>query len=140
MPALAFPPVGGRWKRIALRGWIVVLKQGRIAAWLAVVFIVNCLFSPVASAGIVSTKQEIAIGEGVAKEIEKRYPLVDDPALQERVDRIGRRIVAVIDKRQELPYTFKVLDVDEVNAMAAPGGFIYVFRGLTDLMLSLIHI
>lgn len=111
-----------------------MLKQGRIAAWLAVVFIVNCLFSPVASAGIVSTKQEIAIGEGVAKEIEKRYPLVDDPALQERVDRIGRSIVAVIDKRQALPYTFKVLDVDEVNAMAAPGGFIYVFRGLTDLM------
>lgn len=109
-------------------------RHRRVAAWLVVVFVFNCLFLPVASAGIISTKQEIAIGESVAKEIEKRYPLVEDTALQERIDRIGRSIVAVTDQRQELPYTFKVLDVDEVNAMAAPGGFIYVFRGLTDLM------
>lgn len=112
----------------------MVYRQRRAAAWLVVVCIVNCLFASIASAGIVSTKQEIAIGEGVAKEIEKRYPLVDDPALQERIDRIGRSIVAVTDRRQTLPYSFKVLDVDDVNAMAAPGGFIYVFRGLTDLM------
>lgn len=86
-----------------------------------------------AAAGIISTKQEVAIGRDVAESIEKQYEVLDDPELQERVDRIGRSLVAVC-RRPDLPYSFKVLNVDEVNAMAAPGGFIYVFRGLIDLM------
>ncbi|WP_199883886.1 M48 family metallopeptidase [Anaerosinus massiliensis] len=101
------------------------------------IFITLCLVQlwilPIANAGIISTKQEISIGEGVAKQIEQTYKLLDDPELQERVDRIGKRIVSVSD-RKDLPYSFKVLDVDEVNAMAAPGGYVYVFKGLIELM------
>ncbi len=91
---------------------------------------------PVAQAGtLISTKDEIEMGRNVAKQVEKQYGLLDDPALQERVDRIGRRLVAVCD-RQDLPYTFKVLNSKEVNAFAVPGGFIYVYKGLIDLMPS----
>ncbi len=86
-------------------------------------------------AGIITTKQEIAIGQSAVKQVESQYKLVDDPVLQERVTRIGRRIAAVSD-RPNLPYTFKVLDVDEVNAMALPGGFVYIDKGLTDCMLT----
>lgn len=88
---------------------------------------------PVAHAGLISTKQEISIGESVAKQIESQYKLLEDTEIQARIQRIGANIVGVCD-RQNLPYTFKVLDVDEVNAMAAPGGFVYVYKGLIDLM------
>jgi len=96
-------------------------------------FLINCFILPITHAGIISTKQEISIGQGVAKQIEAQYKLVDDPVLQERINKIGMNIVGVCD-RQGLPYSFKVLDVDEVNAMAAPGGFVYVYKGLIDLM------
>lgn len=105
----------------------------RIGKILLCCVFINLIFLPMAWAGIISTKQEIAIGESVAKQIEAQFPLLDDPALQERVQKIGARIAGVTD-RQGMIYTFKVLDVDEVNAMAAPGGFIYVFKGLTDIM------
>lgn len=90
---------------------------------------------PCAEASIISTKQEISIGQDVGKQLEKKYGLVDDPALQERVTRIGMKLVAVSD-RKDLPYSFKVLNSKEINAMAAPGGFVYIFKGLIDLMPS----
>ncbi|HEY3424585.1 MAG TPA: M48 family metallopeptidase, partial [Negativicutes bacterium] len=75
------------------------------------------------------------IGRDVGKQLEKQYGLVEDAALQERVNRIGMSMVAVSDRRN-LPYSFKVLNSSEVNALAAPGGFIYIFKGLVDLMPS----
>lgn len=114
-------------------GMKILSRLNRIALLTVIAFALQYATLPVVYAKIISTKQEIAIGENVAKQIEERYELVDDPDLQARVDRIGKRIVAVSD-RQDLPYTFKVLAIDEVNAMAAPGGFIYVFKGLVDLM------
>lgn len=104
------------------------------AGCLAIVAFIACVCcSNVAFAGIISTKQEIAIGEDVVKEIEKQYKLVEDPVLQERVAAVGGRLAGMAE-RQGLPYTFKVLDTEDVNALAVPGGFIYIFKGLTDLM------
>lgn len=90
---------------------------------------------PQAEAALIGTKEEIKIGQDVANQLEKQYGLVDDPALQERVTRIGMSMVAVSDRR-DLPYSFKVLNSKEVNALAAPGGFVYVFKGLVDLLPS----
>ncbi len=96
----------------------------------------NLINIPVAQAGsLISTQQEIEIGRDVGRQLEKEYGLVEDPELQARVDRIGKSMVAVCDRR-DLPYSFKVLNSKEVNALAAPGGFIYVFKGLVDLMPS----
>ncbi|MCM8795790.1 MAG: Maf family nucleotide pyrophosphatase [Candidatus Omnitrophica bacterium] len=82
-----------------------------------------------------STDKEIQIGQAIAKEVEKEYKLVDDPLVQKRVEDIGKKIVAVCD-RKEIDYTFKVLDDDEVNAFALPGGFIYVNRGTIEKVSS----
>lgn len=90
---------------------------------------------PSAQASIISTKNEISIGREVANQLEKQYGVVDDPVLQERVTNIGKKLVAVSD-RKDLPYSFKVLNSQDINAMAAPGGFIYIFKGLVDLMPS----
>lgn len=86
-----------------------------------------------AAFSLISEQEEISIGRDVGKQLETQYGLVDDPQLQERVNRIGMSLVAVCD-RPNLPYSFKVLNSKEVNALAAPGGFIYIFKGLVDMM------
>lgn len=100
------------------------------------IFVVVLLQIAVTSlAWAMSTEDEIKMGREVAKEVEKEVPLVQDAALQNRVQTIGLKLAAVSD-RPNLPYTFKVLDSKEVNAFAVPGGFIYVYKGLIDLMPS----
>lgn len=78
---------------------------------------------------MLSEEKEIEIGRQVTRSIEKEYPLYQHPGLQAYVDEIGLRMAAVSD-RPNLEYEFKVLDSPIVNAFAAPGGFIYVSRGL----------
>ena len=104
---------------------------------LIVFMIFSCVLgmqSPV-EASLISKSQEISMGKDVAAQLEAKYGVVQDDDLQARVDNIGQRLVAVCD-RQDLTYSFKVLNSDEVNAMAVPGGFIYVFKGLLDYMPS----
>jgi len=78
-----------------------------------------------------STEREEQMGRNIARQIEKEYKLIDDPLVQHRVDEIGKRIVAVCD-RKDIDYTFKVIDEDEVNAVSLPGGYVYVFNGLLE--------
>ena len=89
---------------------------------------------------VYSTDREQDIGASVAREIEKEFKLVDDPAVNVRVDRITARIAAVCDRR-ELVFVAKVIgdrvkpERDEkpvVNAVSLPGGYLYVFQGLLD--------
>ncbi|MEI6437971.1 MAG: Maf family nucleotide pyrophosphatase [Candidatus Omnitrophota bacterium] len=84
-----------------------------------------------------SAEREQEIGASAARELEKQYKLVDEPELNERVERILSRVAAVCD-RQELVYVVKVVEekkpVDEpmVNALSLPGGYVYVFKGLMN--------
>lgn len=106
-----------------------------VIGWIVMMIICTLGLTKAEAITLVSTQQEIEIGRGVVKEVEKHYRLVEDDALQARVQKIGRNLVAVCD-RQNMPYTFKVLDSKEVNAFAVPGGFIYIFKGLVDKMPS----
>lgn len=104
---------------------------------LAFVFVLCVVFgiTPPAQAGMISLEQEIEMGRETAKSLEAQYGLYQDDAMQERVNRIGQRLAAV-SGRTEIAYSFKVLNHNEVNALACPGGFIYVFKGLIDYMPS----
>lgn len=75
-----------------------------------------------------STDWEIRNGKGYSMEIERSAKLVTDPVITEYINRIGQNIVKNSDSK--VPFTIKVLDTDEVNAMALPGGFFYVNSGL----------
>ena len=88
-----------------------------------------------AEAGMISLEDEIKMGRETAQSLEEKYGLSQDYYLNERVDRIGQRLAAVCG-RNEITYSFKVLNSNEVNALACPGGFIYVFKGLMDYMPS----
>lgn len=75
-----------------------------------------------------STDWEIRNGKAYSMEIEKSAHLVTDPVIVEYINRIGQNIVKNSDCK--VPFTIKVLDSDEINAMALPGGFFYVNSGL----------
>ncbi len=75
-----------------------------------------------------STDSEIRMGKQYSMEIEKSAHLVTDPVIVEYVNRVGQNIVKNSDCK--VPFTIKVIDSDEINAMALPGGFFYVNSGL----------
>jgi len=75
-----------------------------------------------------STDSEIRMGRQYAAEIEKSTKFITDPTINEYVNRIGQNIVKNSDCK--VPFTIKVIDSDEINAMALPGGFFYVNSGL----------
>ncbi len=75
-----------------------------------------------------STSWEIGVGNEYSHEIEKSSHLVTDPVVVEYVNRIGQNLVKNSDAK--VPFTIKVLDTDEINAMALPGGYFYVNSGL----------
>jgi beta-barrel assembly-enhancing protease len=75
-----------------------------------------------------STDTEIKMGKGYSMEIEKSTRFITDPVVTEYVNRVGQNIVKNSDCK--VPFTIKVIDSDEINAMALPGGFFYVNSGL----------
>nr|WP_179493357.1 M48 family metallopeptidase [Granulicella arctica] len=75
-----------------------------------------------------STDWEIRNGKAYSMEIEKSAHLVTDPVINEYINRVGQNIVKNSDCK--VPFTIKVIDSDEINAMALPGGFFYVNSGL----------
>jgi predicted Zn-dependent protease len=75
-----------------------------------------------------SLEKEIALGKQLAQEVEQGSKIVDDPVIAEYVNRLGQNLVRNSDAK--VPFTIKVIDSDEVNAFALPGGFFYVNSGL----------
>ncbi|MFA5311531.1 MAG: Maf family nucleotide pyrophosphatase [Candidatus Omnitrophota bacterium] len=78
-----------------------------------------------------SSDKEEQMGRSIAVQVEKAYKACVDPLMQKRVQDIGKKISAVSD-RKDIDYYFSVLDEDEINAFALPGGYIYINRGLVD--------
>jgi hypothetical protein len=75
-----------------------------------------------------SLETEIKIGKQYSMEVERSVKLVQDPLVNEYVNRIGQNLVRNSDA--QVPFTIKVIDSDEINAFALPGGFFYVNSGL----------
>src|SRR5881296_814627 len=75
-----------------------------------------------------SLEREISLGKSLAQEVERSSKMIDDPVVTEYVNRVGQNLVRNSDAR--VPFTIKVIDSDEVNAFALPGGFFYVNSGL----------
>src|SRR5213083_1152159 len=75
-----------------------------------------------------SLEREISLGKSLAQEVERSSKMIDDPVVTEYVNRVGQNLVRNSDAR--VPFTIKVIDSDEINAFALPGGFFYVNSGL----------
>ena len=105
-------------RAFAQRAGTVVALGGALAA------------SGCASAGSISPEQEAQMGAQYAAEINQQLPIVQNSAVHNYINQLGRSIASRVDPR--LNYTFYVVNADEVNAFAVPGGFIYVNRGLIE--------
>ena len=75
-----------------------------------------------------SLEKEIALGRQLAAEVERQVRLVTDPVVNEFVNRVGQNIVRNSDA--QVPFTFKVIEDDGINAFALPGGFVFVNTGI----------
>jgi len=73
-------------------------------------------------------ERQIAMGRDYAQQVESSAKLVTDPVVTEYVNRLGQNLVRNSDSL--VPFTIKVVDTDDVNAFALPGGFFYVDSGL----------
>ena len=82
-----------------------------------------------------SEAKDIELGRQAAQQAERQLPLLNDQGVQDYVERVGRRLVEAIPAEFQHPqfhYSFKVLDLRDLNAFALPGGFTYVNRGLIE--------
>jgi predicted Zn-dependent protease len=75
-----------------------------------------------------SLEKEIALGKGLAQDVERQAKIISDPVIAEYVNRVGQNLVRNSDAK--VPFTIKVIDSEEVNAFALPGGFFFVNSGL----------
>src|SRR3569833_2072345 len=75
-----------------------------------------------------SIEKEIRIGKQMAQEVERQAKIVDDPVIAEDVNRVGQNLVRNSDAK--VPFTIKVIDAEEINAFALPGGFFFVNTGI----------
>ncbi|MFP4624012.1 MAG: M48 family metallopeptidase [Gemmatimonadota bacterium] len=79
----------------------------------------------------VTEQQELDIGRQYAAEINRQLPIVDDPAVHRYINQLGNRIQRQPGAR-DIPYTFYLVNSDQINAFAVPGGFVYINRGLVE--------
>jgi beta-barrel assembly-enhancing protease len=77
----------------------------------------------------ISDEQEIEIGKQTNEQVLSQYPVYDNAQVQEYVNNLGQELLNSSDSR-DIPFTFQVVDSEEVNAFATPGGFVYVTTGL----------
>ncbi len=75
-----------------------------------------------------SIEKEIALGKQMAQEVERQAKIVDDPIIAEYVNRVGQNLVRNSDAK--VPFTIKVIDAEDINAFALPGGFFFVSFGI----------
>lgn len=75
-----------------------------------------------------SREKEIQLGAQLAAQIEQQAKMVEDPMITEYVNRVGQNLV--LNSDATIPFTIKVIDSDEVNAFALPGGYFFVNKGL----------
>jgi predicted Zn-dependent protease len=75
-----------------------------------------------------SIETDIKIGKAYSQQIERAMKMVDDPAVNEFVNRLGQNLARNSDAK--VPFTFKIIDADDINAMSLPGGFVYINAGM----------
>jgi predicted Zn-dependent protease len=82
---------------------------------------------------LISTSQEVSLGEEFAQEVNSTNPISDDSILVAYVNHVGQKIAQLSD-RADITYHFAVIDTPIVNAFACPGGYIYIYTGLLKAM------
>jgi len=126
---------GDPWNRVREDYLQTTKATPHISRAAAAVFLIVMLFGAPGcrTRSFLSTKQEVNLGREGARQVEQQYRVDTNSPDAERVRRIGQSLLAHTDRR-DIPYTFKVLDSKEINAFSVPGGPVYIYRGLLDMI------
>jgi predicted Zn-dependent protease len=86
-----------------------------------------------------STEKEVGLGQNIARQIAKEFKLSNNPKDIERVNRIGKMVAAVCDRKEINYYFYVILEdsehkTDEKNAFSIPGGYVYIYKSLFDIL------
>ena len=106
------------------------MKQSRLALSFLVVFALSCGGSG-GDFNLISIEEEWQLGQQLAADIARQVPLNNDPAVNSYITQMGQRIVAQTSMAN-LPWTFHVVNNNEINAFAIPGGHVYIHSGLIN--------
>ena len=90
-------------------------------------FLTGC--ATISHLNLISTEQELEMGRQFSEEVDREIDLIGDRTVVTYIDHLGQ-LLASHSRRADIPYTFKVVDTDQVNAFALPGGYLYINRGL----------
>jgi predicted Zn-dependent protease len=112
-----------------------MMKKLRMPVLLALIGALTLVPVAPAAAALISTSQEIGIGRDAAAQLEAEYGIYQDPAAHAYLASIGARIAAT-SGRPNLPWTFRILNTSQVNAISLPGGYIYVTKGMMSFAQS----
>ena len=106
----------------------------------ALLLVPALLFAGCATTGInkgqfnlVSSDEEVQMGKDLSVEVEKEYMVYDDPEVASYVQSVGNRVARISD-RPDIAYHFAVIDKNDINAFALPGGYIYIYTGLMKIL------
>ena len=111
-------------------------RPARVSGWRAAVlaFAASGVLSGCATVGqinLISEEEELQMGARFAAELANELTFIEDPEIVGYVDDLGQSL-ARVSRRNHITYTFHVVDTDDVNAFAVPGGYLYVNRGLIE--------
>jgi predicted Zn-dependent protease len=104
-------------------------RSGAIRAVYLVFALIGLSCAAVSQLNLLTTHQEVEIGRQAAREVEREVKIYRDPVVSAYVDSLGQVLVRH-SRRPGVKYSFKVVDTDQVNAFALPGGWLYINRGL----------
>ena len=109
-----------------------MIRRLLLIAPLAAMFLLACVATGPGgktSLIVIPSSQEVTIGAGMAREIAQSEKELPDSSWQRYLNEVGQKIIAVCD-RKDIEYHFTVIASDQINAFAAPGGYIYFYTGL----------
>ena len=128
-----------RYFKISFKGITLKKRMTIITLILLPLFCLSaCAVNPVTLEKefmIISEEKEISIGKRSDPFILQQFGYYDDPALQDYIKRVGQTLARVCPRR-DIDYHFKILDSDDINAFALPGGYIYITRGILAIINS----
>ena len=109
--------------------------KGLATVLILVFFIAGCATTGINKGqfNLVTSDEEVQMGQEFSVEVEKEYPVYKNAEVSAYVQSVGDRIARVCDRR-DIAYHFAVIEKDEINAFALPGGYIYIYTGLMEIL------
>jgi Zn-dependent protease with chaperone function len=111
----------------------MILRKARIHILLSALLVVCALGAVPRAAQAVSVQEEIDLGKKIDAQIMKETPLYNDEQAQKEIQEYGHRLAKYVN-RPQIPYHFKILKDDELNAFSVPGGYVYFTSHLWDVL------